>query len=173
MAIYDNQTTAVVVFAKGETAESVKKEMANKPNGTLPQIEIPNNNDDYEDGNVVGWRIPKSEQRERLKDTIVGLGVIKATKSIVNYAKNNYGDIMQDSVAQTRINEAFSIVGMGASIGMGFATGGLIGGVAMIGAQATSLGLQALTRQRQLYRSDVVSQVNMFRIGDSAINGGR
>ena len=169
MAIYDNQNTAVVIFAKGEYTKEIQKDNLGVST-TPPNVNPPNDN---EQSPMKALKQANEEISFNLKDAVVGLGVLRASKSFVNYAKNNYGDIMQDSVAQTRINEAFSVIGMGASIGMGFATGGIVGGTAMIVGTATQLGLQAITRQRQLHRSNVVSQVNMFRVGESALNGGR
>ena len=169
MAVYtDNGTTAMVIFAKSTHKLNVEAPNTINPNGSDEPFNPPNPNTP---------NIPQTQTQQSqgltLKRAVQGLGVLSAMKSVANYYKNNYGDIMQDSNAQAEINEAMNIVNMGLSIGMGFATGGVIGGIAMIGATAVNVGLQTATYQRSLHRNQIQSEIMMARTQYASINGGR
>jgi len=169
MAVYtDNGTTAMVIFAKATHKMNVEAPNTINPDGTDTPFNPPTPNTP---------NIPTTQSQQSggltLKTAVQGLGVLTALKTIANYGKNNYGDIMQDSNAQAEINEAMSVINMGLGIGMGFATGGVIGGIAMIGATAVNVGLQTATYQRQLHRNQVQSEIMMARTQYASINGGR
>lgn len=169
MAVYtDNGTTAMVIFAKSTHKLNVEAPNTINPNGSDEPFNPPTPNTP---------NIPQTQTQQSqgltLKRAVQGLGVLSAMKSVANYYKNNYGDIMQDSNAQAEINEAMNIVNMGLSIGMGFATGGVIGGIAMIGATAVNVGLQTATYQRSLHRNQVQSEIMIARTQYASINGGR
>ena len=170
MASYtDGGTTAMVIFAKAnhkmdlETPNTINPDGSDTPfNPPTPNTpEIPTDKKSGGNGLLT------------LKNAVVGLGVLTAIKSVANYYKNNYGDIMQDSNAQAEINEAMNIIQMGVNIGMGFAVGGVWGGLASIVATGTQIGLQTATFQRQMHRNQVQSQVMMARTNYATINGGR
>lgn len=168
MAVYQDQYTAMVIFAQSTTQFGVQN-----PNTINPVDATP-----YDSPNPNTPQIPSEKEQGgfTLKDAkkiAVSLGVYGAVKSVVNYAKNNYGDIMQDSNAQAEINEAMNIINMGISIGAGFAIGGWIGGVASIIATGTNVGLQTASYQRMLRRSQASSDVMMARTQYASINGGR
>jgi len=169
MASYTNNgSVAMVIFAK--TTHKMNTETPNtiNPDGSDTPFNPPTPNTPD---------IPTAEQQNgtgmTLKNVVVGLGVVGAIKSVANYYKNNYGDIMQDSNAQAEINEAMNIIGIGASIGLGFAYGGVIGGVASIIAQGVNVGLQTASFQRMMHRNQVQSQIMMARTQYASINGGR
>ena len=169
MAAYtDNGTTAMVIFAKSTYKLNVEAPNTINPNGSDEPFNPPTPNTP---------NIPQTQTQQSqgltLKRAVQGLGVLSAMKSVANYYKNNYGDIMQDSNAQAEINEAMNLINMGLSIGAGFATGGVIGGLAMIGATALNVGLQTATYQRQLHRNQVQSEIMMARTQYASINGGR
>ena len=167
MAIYKDENTAMVIFAKTTHKINVDTPNTINPDGTdtpfnPPQPNTPN--------------IEVAEQQTNgmsLKNVVVGLGVWGAVKSVANYYKNNYGDIMQDSNKQVEINEAMNIIGMGAGIAMGFAYGGVIGGVASIIATGVNVGLQTASFQRMMHRNQVQSEIMMARTQYASINGGR
>lgn len=161
MAVYENDTTALVVFTKGDLSKELQEQY--KQNGV-------NTN--------TGEELVKKGQEPKttnglLKKSVVGVGIYRASKTILNYYKNNYGAIHQDSLAQARINETMSIIGKGATIATSFAVGGMVGGFVALGSEVLSDTLQAITYNRNINRSNVVSQVNMYRVGNSALNGGR
>lgn len=169
MAVYtDNGTTAMVIFAKATHKLNVEAPNTINPNGSDEPFNPPTPNTP---------NIPQAQTQQSqgltLKRAVQGLGVLSAMKSVANYYKNNYGDIMQDSNAQAEINEAMNLINMGLSIGAGFATGGVIGGLAMIGATGINIGLQTATYQRQLHRNQVQSEIMMARTQYASINGGR
>lgn len=169
MAVYtDNGTTAMVIFAKATHKLNVEAPNTMNPNGSDEPFNPPTPNTP---------NIPQAQTQQSqgltLKRAVQGLGVLSAMKSVANYYKNNYGDIMQDSNAQAEINETMNIVNMGLSIGAGFATGGVIGGLAMIGATGINIGLQTATYQRSLHRNQVQSEIMMARTQYASINGGR
>lgn len=169
MAVYtDNGTTAMVIFAKATHKLNVEAPNTINPNGSDEPFNPPTPNTP---------NIPQTQTQQSqgltLKRAVQGLGVLSAMKSVANYYKNNYGDIMQDSNAQAEINEAMNLINMGLSIGAGFATGGVIGGLAMIGATAVNVGLQTATYQRTLHRNQVQSEIMMARTQYASINGGR
>lgn len=168
MAVY-NGNTAMVIFAKTTHPNSVEIPNTINPDGSdMPfNPPTPNTPDISEVSQKDGFSVGT------LKKAVVGLGLYGAVKSVANYYKNNYGDIMQDSNAQAEINEAMNIIQMGVNIGMGFAVGGVWGGLASIVATGTQIGLQTATFQRQMHRNQVQSQVMMARTNYASINGGR
>ena len=170
MASYtDGGTTAMVIFAKAnhkmdlETPNTINPDGSDTPfNPPTPNTpEIPTDKKSGGNGLLT------------LKNAVVGLGVLTAIKSVANYYKNNYGDIMQDSNAQVEINEAMNLINMGLSVGMGFAVGGVIGGVAAIIGQGVNVGLQYATWNRTMHRNAVQSEIMMARTQYASINGGR
>ena len=170
MASYtDGGTTAMVIFAKAnhkmdlETPNTINPDGSDTPfNPPTPNTpEIPTEKESGGNGLLT------------LKNAVVGLGILTAVKSVANYYKNNYGDIMQDSNKQVEINEAMNIINMGLSVGMGFAVGGVIGGVASIIGQGVNVGLQAKSYQRMMHRNSVQSEIMMARTQYASINGGR
>lgn len=168
MASYKGNT-AMVIFAKAKHPDNVEIPNTINPDGSdapfnPPQPNTPNI-EEVSENNGISYGT--------LKKAVVGLGLWGAVKSSLNYVKNNYGDIMQDSNAQAEINEAFNIIGMGASIGMGFAMGGVVGGIASIVANGVSVGLQTASFQRQMHRNSVQSEISMARTRYASINGGR
>ena len=168
MAVYQDNYTAMVIFAQTQTQFGVQQ--ANTIN---PVDDTPFNNPDPSTPKIPTENKNGGFTFQQAKKLVVGLGVMSAVKSVANYYKNNYGEIMQDSNAQAELNEAMNIVNMGVSIGMGFAVGGWIGGLAQIGATGVNLTLQGISRQRMLHRNDVQSQIMMARTQYASINGGR
>lgn len=168
MAYTNNGSVAMVIFAKSTHKMDMETPNTINPDGSDTPFNPPTPNTP---------NIPTEQQQNgkglTLKTAVQGLGVLSAMKSVANYYKNNYGDIMQDSNAQAEINEAMNIINMGMSIGMGFATGGVIGGLAMIGANAVNVGLQTASYQRMMHRNNVQSEIMMARTQYASINGGR
>lgn len=171
MASYtDNGTTAMIIFAKATTKTDVETPNTINPNGSDTPFNPPTPNTP----NIPTDDISSANNTfSGVKQVVVGLGVFSAVKSVANYYKNNYGDIMQDSNKQAEINEAMNILSMGASIGLGFAYGGVIGGVASIIANGVNVGLQTASFQRQMHRNQVQSEIMMARTQYASINGGR
>ena len=168
MAVYQDNYTAMVIFAQTQTQFGVQQ--ANTIN---PVDETP-----FDNPSPNTPKIPSQDNKggftfQQAKKLVVGLGVISAFKSVANYYKNNYGEIMQDSNAQVEINEAMNIINMGVSIGAGFAVGGVVGGIASIIATGTNVGLQTASYQRTLRRNQAMSDVMMVRTQYASINGGR
>ena len=169
MAVYKDNNTAMVIFAKASTPLNVETPNTINPDGSdmpfnPPTPNTPNIPTSNASGNANGIT---------LKRAVQGLGVLQALRTTASYVKNNYGDIMQDSNAQAEINEAMNLINMGVGIVSGFAVGGVIGGIAMIGATALNVGLQSATWQRSLHRNNVQSQIMMARTQYASINGGR
>ena len=170
MASYiDGGTTAMVIFAKANHKMDLETPNTINPNGSDAPFNPPTPNTP---------EIPTDKQSGgngllTLKNAVVGLGVLQALKTSANYVKNNYGDIMQDSNAQVEINEAMNIVNMGLGIATGFAVGGVIGGLASIGATGLNIGLQYATWNRTMHRNSVQSEIMMARTQYASINGGR
>ena len=170
MASYKDKTTAMVIFAKAKHPDNVEIPNTINPDGSdmpfnppqpnTPDIsEVSSNDDRLSYGTI--------------KRAVVGLGFYGAVKSVANYYKNNYGDIMQDSNAQAELNEAFNIMQMGLNIGMGFAVGGIYGGIASIVATGVNVGLQTVSYQRMMNRNATQSEIAMARTQYATINGGR
>ena len=169
MAVYQDSYTAMVIFAQTTTQFGVQNPNTINPDGSgtpftpnqpnTPQIPKQDENGGFSYSNV--------------KKAVVGLGFYGAVKSVANYYKNNYGDIMQDSNAQAEINEAMNIVNMGLNIGMSFVVGGPIAGLVAIGETGVRIGLQTATYQRQLHRNQAQSEIMMARTQYASINGGR
>lgn len=170
MAVYQDQYTAMVIFAQTTTQFGVENPNTINPNGSGTPYNPSNPNTPNID---LSGAEEQQNKLSQVKKVVVGLGVLSAFKSVANYGKNNYGDIMQDSNAQAEINEAMNIIGIGASIGLGFAYGGVIGGVASIIAQGVNVGLQTASFQRMMHRNQVQSQIMMARTNYASINGGR
>ena len=168
MASYKGNT-AMVIFAKAKHPDNVEIPNTINPDGSdapfnPPQPNTPDISEVSENNGITYGT---------LKKAVVGLGIYSAGKSVLNYYKNNYGDIMQDSNAQAEINEAFNIIQMGANIGMGFAVGGVVGGIASIVSTGVSVGLQTASYQRMMHRNSVQSEISMARTQYASINGGR
>ena len=171
MASYTNNgTTAMVIFAKATHKMDVEAPNTINPNGSDMPFNPPQaNTPDISEAQATNNGISLST----LKKGVVGLGLYGAIRSTANYYKNNYGDIMQDSNAQVEINEAMNLIGMATNIGMGFAVGGIWGGVASIVATGTQVGLQTASYQRMLRRNQAQSDIMMARTQYASINGGR
>ena len=169
MAVYKDQSTAMVIFAKQTGDNYVESPNTINPDGTDTPFNPPNPNTPDIEGNEQ----KKVSKFTTVKKAVVGLGVMSALKTTASYFKNNYGDIMQDSNAQTKINEAFNLASMAVSIGVGFAVGGVVGGIASIGATSLNLTLQTVSRQRMLNRNEAQSDIMMARTQYASINGGR
>lgn len=169
MAVYKNQSTAMVIFAKQTGDNYVESPNTINPDGTDTPFNPPNPNTPDIEGNEQ----KKVSKFTTVKKAVVGLGVINALRTSASYLKNNYGDIMQDSNAQVELNETMNILSMGVGIGMGFAVGGVIGGLAQLGATGLNVGLQTASRQRMLHRNNVQSEIMMARTQYASINGGR
>jgi len=168
MAVYQDNYTAMVIFAQTQTQFGVQQ--ANTIN---PMDETP-----FDSPNPNSPKIPTENKNggftfQQAKKLVVGLGVASAVKSVINYFKNNYGEIMQDSNAQVQGNETMNILSMGVGIASSFAVGGWIGGVASIVATGVNVGTQTASYQRMLHRNDVQSQIMMARTQYASINGGR
>ena len=168
MAVYQDQYTAMVIFAQTQTQFGVQQ-----PNTINPVDSTP-----FDNPNPNTPKIPSQDNNggftfQQAKKLVVGLGVYSAIKNVANYYKNNYGEIMQDSNAQAELNEAMNIINMGVNIGMGFAVGGWIGGVASIISTGVNVGLQTASYQRMMSRNRVQSEVMMARTHYASINGGR
>ena len=168
MAVYEDNYTAMVIFAQSTTQFGVQNpntinpnglEPYNSPNPNTPNVDVKGN----DANNLSGMA----------KKTTIGLAVYNSMKSIANYYKNNYGDIMQDSNAQVEINEAMNILSMGATIGLSFATGGIVGGIASIIVVGTNVALQTKSFNRMMHRNNVQSEIMMARTQYASINGGR
>lgn len=169
MAVYQDNYTAMIIFAQTTTQFGVQNANTINPDGSGTPYDPPQPNTPS---------IPQQNENggfsfQQAKKLVVGLGVVSAVKSVANYYKNNYGDIMQDSNAQAEINEAFNIIGMGVGIGMGFAVGGVVGGIASIVATGVNVGLQTASFQRMMHRNKVQSEISMARTQYASINGGR
>lgn len=169
MAVYQDNYTAMIIFAQTTTQFGVQNANTISPDGSGMPYDSPQPN---------APKIPQQDNNggftfQQAKKLVVGLGVYGAVKSVANYYKNNYGDIMQDSNAQAEINEAMNIIGMGVNIGMGFAVGGVVGGIASIVSTGVSVGLQTASYQRMMHRNAVQSQISMARTQYASINGGR
>lgn len=161
--------TAMVIFAKAKHQDDVELPNTINPDGTdapfnPPQPNTPDISEVSQNNGLTYGSIKKA---------VVGLGLYGAVKSVANYYKNNYGDIMQDSNAQAEINEAMNIINMGVNIGVGFAVGGVVGGIASIIGTGVNVGLQTASYQRMLHRNNVQSQIMMDRTNYASINGGR
>jgi len=171
MATYTNNgTTAMVIFAKATHKMDTEAPNTINPNGSDMPFNPPTpNTPDIEEVSKTNEGISLST----LKKGVVGLGLYGAVKSVANYYKNNYGDIMQDSNAQVELNETMNIINMGLNIGMGFAVGGVVGGIASIVATGVNVGLQAKSYQRMMHRNSVQSEIAMARTQYASINGGR
>lgn len=169
MAVYSDNYTAMVIFAQTQTQFGVQAPNTINPDGSdtpyspptpnTPNIPQQNNNGGF--------------SYSQVKKAVVGLGLYSAVKSSLNYVKNNYGDIMQDSNKQAEINEAMNIIGMATNIGTGFAIGGVVGGIASIVSTGVSIGLQTASYQRMMHRNSVQSEISMARTQYATINGGR
>ena len=169
MAVYtDNGTTAMVIFAKSTHKLNVEAPNTINPNGSDEPFNPPTPNTP---------NIPQAQTQQSqgltLKRAVQGLGVLSAMKSVANYYKNNYGDIMQDSNAQAEINETMNLINMGVGIATSFAVGGVIGGLASIGATGLNVGLQYASWNRTMHRNQVQSEIMMARTQYASINGGR
>ena len=170
MAVYQDSYTAMVIFAQTTTQFGVQNPNTINPDGSG----TPYNPSTPNTPNVdLSGAEEQKNKLSQVKKVVVGLGVISAVKSVANYYKNNYGDIMQDSNAQVEINEAMNLIGMASNIGMSFAVGGWIGGVASIVATGTQVGLQTASYQRMLRRNQAQSDIMMVRTQYASINGGR
>ena len=170
MATYKDNNTAMVIFSKANSNYNVEAPNTINPSGTdipfsPPQPNTPNIPSDIATGSGSGL--------SRVKGVVVGLGLYSALKSTLNYAKNNYGEIMQDSNAQAELNETLQFAQMGMNIGMGFAVGGVIGGVASIISTGVNVGLQTASYNRMMHRNSVQSEIMMARTQYASINGGR
>ena len=89
MAVYQDQYTAMVIFAQTTTQFGVESPNTINPNGTEP-FNPPNpNTPNVETPTQQNGQITYSS----VKKVVVGLGVVSAFKNVMNYYKNNYGDI--------------------------------------------------------------------------------
>lgn len=93
--------------------------------------------------------------------------------SVFNFATNEYENITGDSVGQMQINNALGAAGHVTNIALGFAVGGIAGGVIATTGSILSLASQEAQRQIRINKSNIASQ-EYFKIYNLYnVDGGR
>lgn len=81
---------------------------------------------------------------------VVGQAVVQLGRRALQYGASQVGNITGNYLMQNQINAAIQAIGWASSIGVGFATGGVIGGVASALAVAGEIGINAVNYNIEL-----------------------
>ena len=113
--------------------------------------------------------------------TMLANSAINATKSVFMAQASMYGDTTGDYVAQTKIDNTFTLAGnllsVGSAIGTGFATGGVVGAVVGGIVSLGSLAVNEFNQYRKVnlenIKTNAGARFNSAQIGSILINGNR
>ncbi len=115
-------------------------------------------------------------QQQRKSATAQALFVTQAVQSgrkIINYGISNYSNLTGDTITQAKISRAVEGVGYLATIGTGFAAGGIVGGIVATVATGVQIGLGEYDRQMNINKANIESARLQQRVRISVEKGGR
>ena len=137
-------------------------------NMNAPQIK----NQARSDAKIVAKSVYVSMLADHTKDAI---------KSVFKAQASMYGDTTGDYIAQTKIDNTFTLAGnflsIGTAIGSGFATGGVVGAVVGGIVSVGSLAVNEINQYRKVnlenIKTNAGARFNSAQIGSILINGNR
>ena len=140
----------------------------------MPQVKIriERVQDQAGEGNI-NQKVASDEKKNVAATSIFAHQMMGIGKQIFNYAASNVGFFTGNYIKQDEINATLDVISDASTIGMGFASGGWIGGAVAIVGVTTKKVLQNVTDRR----NDVISERErnywLARSGNSTTNGSR
>ena len=123
-------------------------------------------------GNI-NQKVTGDEKKNVAATSVFAHQMMGIGKQVFNYAATNVALYTGDYILQDKINMALDMVGDVATIGMGFATGNIAGGLVAIAGVTTKRVLQDMTDRRKDVMQERERNYWLQRSGNSTTNGSR
>ena len=85
-----------------------------------------------------------TDKNSKSASFMIGQAVVQLGKQTLSYGSSMIGNVTGNYILQNKIDNAVQIVGYAGQIGVGFATGGVVGGVVSAIAVAGQIGMSAV-----------------------------
>ena len=99
--------------------------------------------------------------------------MINIGRQTINYAVSNIGNYTGDYIKQNEINKSLDVLSDLTTVGLGFATGGWIGGIVATVGVITKTGFQIASEQQQIAKSNRQYDYLRDRTGNATTNESR
>lgn len=100
-------------------------------------------NDSTNETGVEQQEVQQKQSSEKTSSYLIGQAVVQLGKRTLEYGSSMVGNITGNYIMQNKIDNAVAIAGYAGQIGIGFATGGVVGGVVSAIAVAGQIGINA------------------------------
>lgn len=140
----------------------------------MPQVKIriERGQDQAGDANT-NQKVNADEKKQIAATSVFAHQMMGLGKQIFNYATSNVGFFTGNYIKQDEINATLDVISDVSTVGMGFVSGGWVGGIVATLGIATKKTLQAVTDRR----NDIVQERErnywLSRSGNSTTNGSR
>ena len=104
---------------------------------------------------------------------VIGQAVVQLGKRALNYGANMVGNITGNYLLQSKIDNSIMIVNYGSQIGVGFATGGVVGGIASTIAVAGQIAMNEISYEIERSKSNTQARFLASTRGGILNNGSR
>lgn len=99
--------------------------------------------------------------------------MINVAKQTINYGISNIGVRTGNYVIQEQVNRAVDIIGNAATIGMGFVSGGIVGGIIAVAGVTTKAVFGMFSENESIRHENIQSEYLSKRSGNATTNGSR
>jgi hypothetical protein len=100
-------------------------------------------NDSTNETGVEQQEVQQKQSSEKTSSYLIGQAVVQLGKRALSYGSSMVGNVTGNYIMQNKIDNAVAIAGYAGQIGVGFATGGVVGGVVSAIAVAGQIGINA------------------------------
>lgn len=104
---------------------------------------------------------------------VIGQAVVQLGKRALNYGASMVGNITGNYLLQSKIDNSIMIVNYGSQIAVGFATGGVVGGVASTIAVAGQVAMNEISYEIERSKSNTQARFLASTRGGILNNGSR
>lgn len=140
----------------------------------MPQVKIriEKGQEQAGDGNI-NQMASADEKKNMAATSVFAHQMMGIGKQIFNYAASNVGFFTGNYVKQDEINATLELIGDLSTVGMGFVSGGLVGGAVAVIGLTTKKVLQNVTDRRKDVMQERERNYWLARSGNSTTNGSR
>lgn len=139
----------------------------------MPQVKIRISEQSDVEAQNESFQRPQVSKERIAVTSIFAQQVVRTGKSIVTYNLSNVGIRTGNYIAQEQINQAVEIIGDIASIGVGIAAGGPVGGLIAIAGITTKQIFSAISYEEDIRHQNINSAYLAERSGNTHKNGSR
>ena len=107
----------------------------------------------------------KQQSQEKTSSYLVGQAVVQLGKRTLSYGASQIGNLTGNYILQNKVDNAVTIAGYIGQIGVGFATGGWVGGVVSTIAVAGQIGISAFNYETDRAKSNAQANYLMQQRG--------